>query len=113
MGAITVITNVTTVAKTVFGNKRVLLGYVTVGDGSSTWPSGGLALTPSTLGMEGIDLVLFMPKGIQYFYDYTNQKIDGYVCGTAGAAQVQVAANGAVIASGETVYFIAIGYGKG
>ena len=113
MAAITAITSVTTVSRTVFGNKRVLMGYVTLGDGSSTFPSGGLALTPANLGMQGVDVVLFMPKGVQYFYDYTNQKIDGYVCGIAGAAQVQVAANGAVIASGEKVYFIAIGYGKG
>ena len=113
MAVLTAITSVTKVARTVFGNKRVLLGYVTLGDGASTFPSGGLALTASDLGMQGVDVVLFMPKGIQYFYDNTNSKIDGYVCGTAGAANVQVAANGAVIASGEKVYFVAIGWGKG
>lgn len=111
MGAISAITSVTFTAKTVFGNKRIRIGYVTVGDGSSTWPSGGLSLTASDLGLTSIDMVIFEPKGVQYYYDHDNSKIDGYVCGTAGASNVQVQANGAVIASGEKVYFIVIGTG--
>jgi hypothetical protein len=112
MGALSAITSVTVESRTVFGNKRVTYGYVTVGDGSSTWPSGGLALTAAQLGMSTVECVMFQSKGIQYFYDYTNTKIDGTVCGTAGAAQVQVAANGAVIASAEKVYFMAVGTGS-
>ena len=111
MGAISAITSVTIEVRTVFGNKRVTYGYVTIGDGSSTWPSGGLALTAAQLGLKDVESCLFMPKGIQYFYDHTNTKIDGYVCGTAGATNVQVAANGAVIASAEKIYFLAIGSG--
>lgn len=111
MGAISAITSVTIEQRTVFGNKRITSGYVTIGDGSSTWPSGGLSLTHAQLGFQTLEAVLFQSKGIQYFYDYTNKKIDGTVCGTAGAAQVQVAANGAVIANSEKVYFFAFGTG--
>jgi hypothetical protein len=109
MAAISAITSVTIETKTVFGNKRVNYGYVTIGDGSSTWPSGGLSLTAAQLGLGKVESVFFIPGGVQYFYDHANLKIDGKLCGTAGAAQVQVAANGAVIASGEKVYFIAVG----
>ena len=52
-----------------------------------------------------------MPHELQYFYDHTNTKLDGYLCGTAGAANVQVAANGATITASETIYFLAIGSG--
>lgn len=110
MGALTAITSVTLETKTVFGNKRIRMGYVTVGDGSSTWPSGGLSLTAANLELVKIESIFFMPKGVQYYYDYVNAKIDGYLCGTAGAANVQVVADGAAIANGEKVYFIAIGY---
>ena len=109
MGAISAITSVTIEHRTVFGNKVVSMGYVTIGDGSSTWPAGGLAISAAQLGMGSVESVFFQPKGIQYFYDFTNEKIDGTVCGTAGAAQVQIAADGAVIASGEKVYFMAFG----
>jgi len=111
MAPIGAITSVTIEVRTVFGNKRVTYGYITVGDGASTWPSGGLSLTAAQLGLKDVEVCLFAPKGVQYFYDHTNTMLDGYVCGTAGANQVQVAADGAVIASGEKIYFLAIGSG--
>lgn len=111
MTALSAITSVTIEHRTVFGNKRITAGYVTVGDGTKTWPAGGLSLTHAQLGFQTLEMCLFQSKGIQYFYDYTNKMIDGYLCGTAGANQVQVAADTATIANGEKVYFIAFGTG--
>jgi hypothetical protein len=97
--------------RTVFGNKRIVTGYLTFAN--DTWPSGGVSFTGSDVGIGGFDFVYFAPSGIQWKYDYTNQKIDGVLCGTAGNNQVQVAANGATISASDKVYFLVVGYGKG
>jgi hypothetical protein len=113
MGALSAITSTTVSKRTVFGNERVVMGYITLGDGTNTWPSGGLAFGASNLGIGGIDFIQFEQKSLQYYYDYTNAKIDGYLCGTAGSTNVQVQAGAATPASAELVHFIAIGHGKG
>jgi hypothetical protein len=46
---------------------------------------------------------------MNYTYDYTNQKVLGWVAGTASAASILVAAANAV--PHETVQFMAVGYG--
>jgi len=107
--ALSAVDSVTIQGRTVFGNKRITFGYVTFG--GSTWPSGGLPLTAAQLGLKDVEAVFFMPHELQYFYDHTNTKLDGYLCGTAGASNVQVAANGATITASETIYFLAIGSG--
>jgi hypothetical protein len=104
------INTVTVTNRTVFGNKRIVTGYINFT--ASTWTAGGLAFTGANVGIGGIDYMLIAPGDLQYFYDYTNQKIDGVLCGTAGAAQVQVAADGATVSTGN-VYFMIIGHGKG
>jgi len=97
--------------RTVFGNKRIVTGYLTFAN--DTWPAGGVAFGPSDVGLGGFDFVYFAPSGLQWRYNYSTGFIDGVLCGTAGAAQVQVAADGATIAAADKVYFQIVGYGKG
>jgi hypothetical protein len=97
--------------RTVFGNKRIVTGYLTFA--ADTWPAGGISFTGADVGIGGFDFVYFAPSGLQWKYDYTNKKIDGVVCGTAGNNQVQVAADGATISASDKVYFLVVGHGKG
>ena len=110
MGALGGLTSVTIKAKTVFGNKRVIIGEFAIGDGAGgTFPVAGLLLTAATLGLRGIEYISFSGGDMVYTYDYTNQKILGWVAGTASAAAVLVAAANTVPL--ETVQFMAVGYG--
>ena len=109
--AISAIESVVIENRTVFGNKRIVTGYLTFAN--DTWPSAGISFTGADVGIGGFDFVYFAPSGLQWNYDYTNQKITGVLCGTAGAAQVQVAADGATISASDKVYFMVVGYGKG
>jgi hypothetical protein len=111
MADLSAFTSVTTSFRSVFGNKRIVAGYVTLGDGASTWPSGGLSLQASDLGIGGITYIVFQPGSLNYTYNYSTKKIDGYSCGTQNLAQVGSTVE--VVASGEKVYFYCIGYGKG
>ena len=104
------INTVTVTSRSVFGNKRIVIGYINFT--ASTWTVGGLSFTGANVGIGGIDYMILAPGALQYFYDYTNQKIDGVLCGTAGDSQVQVAANGATVDTND-VYFMIIGHGKG
>lgn len=106
--ALSVVGTITVIARTVWGNKRVVIVDVVLGN--DTWPSGGLALTPAQLKLDGFDLVLITGKKLDYYYDYTNQKIDAYLPATVtGATKENEAANGAT--PNETVRLIAIGHG--
>jgi len=106
--ALSAVTSVTVIARTVFGNKRIVIADVVLGN--DTWPSGGLPLTPAQLRLDGIELCLIEGKKLCYFYNYTTEYIDAYLpAGTTGAAYVQVAANGAT--PNETVRLLVIGYG--
>ena len=111
MADLSAITSVTTSFRSVFGNKRVLAGYITLGDGASTWPSGGLSLKASDLGIGGITYIMFQPGSLQYTYNNTTNKINGYSSATQNLAQVGSTVE--IVASGEKVYFFCIGYGKG
>jgi hypothetical protein len=111
MTDLSAITSVTVSARTVFGNKRIAMGYITLGDGSYTVPAAGLSLTAAQLGWGGIDLILFEPKSGAYYYDYTNAKILVAGTGAGDNTKFNVAGGGVIPASGETVRFLAIGYG--
>ena len=96
MADLSAITSVTVVARTVFGNKRIVMGYVTLGDGSKTVPSAGLAVTAAQLGLGAVESIMFSNK--LYPYDW--------------ASGVLYSGTGANIpASGDKVYFFAVGYG--
>jgi len=108
--AISAYSSITVTFRSVFGNKRIVAGYINFAN--DTWPSGGVSLVGSDLGIGTIEYFMAQPTEIQWYYDYANGKLDGYLCGTAGAAQVQVKANGATLTTAN-VYFLAIGRGKG
>jgi hypothetical protein len=111
MAALSALGTITVEKRTVFGNKRVVIGTIVMGDSSGTWPSGGLALSPSQIGLKAIEWMQIEPKEMCYFYNKTTGKIDAYVAAaTPGAAVVHVAANGAVPTT-TAVRFMAIGYG--
>jgi hypothetical protein len=103
--------NTTTVtSRTVFGNKRIVIGYINFT--ASTWTSGGLAFDGSNVGIAPtIDMMILTPGDLEYYYDYTNGVVDAYLCGTAGQ-NVQVKANGATVST-NPVYFMIIGHGAG
>jgi len=106
IGSITV----STVAKGVFGNKRYVIASLTVGDGSSTFPSGGVSLTPSDFGLQSIELMMIEHGSIDYYYDISNELLSGYLpAATTGEDKVRVAVDGAV--PNETVRCLVLGVG--
>jgi len=107
--AITAYSSIVVTFRTVFGNKRIVAGYITFAN--DTWPSGGVDLTPANLGLDVLEYIQFDSRSIQYVYDYTSAKLDGFLCNTAGVGTAQAGANGATIAASEKVHFLAIGYG--
>jgi hypothetical protein len=106
--AITAYSTCVVTNRTVFGNKRVVIGYLTFAN--DTWPSGGVAFTGADVGIGGIDYMDIGAASLNYYYDYTAGKVNGYLCTVAGNAAAK--ANGQTIAA-ETVYFMIIGHGKG
>ena len=111
MADLSAITSTTVNFRSVFGNKRIVGGYITVGDGVSTWPSGGLAFSASNLGIGGITYLAVQPGSLNYKWNSSTNKLDGYSCATQN--QAQVGSTTEVVASGEKVYFFCVGYGKG
>jgi hypothetical protein len=110
MGALAGLTSVTIKAKTVFGNKRIVIGEFHIGDGAGgTFPVAGLALSEGTLGLREIEYISFSGGNMNYTYDYTNQKVLGWVAGTAANSSILVAAANTV--PHETVQFMAVGFG--
>ena len=111
MGALLALGAKTVETRSVFGNKRVVIGTIVMGDGSNTWPSGGLALTPSSIGLAAIEWMQIEPKEMAYFYNKSTGKIDAYVpAGTPGTAVIMVTALSA-IPTAAAVRFQAVGYG--
>jgi hypothetical protein len=112
MAALTGYNSVKVLNRTVFGNKRIVTGYVVFGDGSSYWPTGGIAFSGSDIGIGGIDFIMFTKRSIQYVYDYTNKKIDGYINAVDNTAQAKAGA-AETIPLNEQCAFFCIGHGKG
>ena len=111
MAALTALGAITIEARSVFGNKRVVIGTIVMGDGTNTWPSGGLALSPSRIGLGAIEWMQIEPKEMEYFYNKATGKIDAFVAVTApGPAVIHVAAVAAVPTTA-AVRFMAVGYG--
>ncbi len=96
--------------RTVFGNKRIVFADLTFA--STNYPTGGVSLIPSDLGLTGIDFVKVENASLVYKFDYTNNKLLAYtVTGTSpGATKVLVEAIDADPA--ETVKVFVIGWGK-
>lgn len=69
--------------KTVFGNRRAVFADVAF---DSSYPTGGEALTPETLGLRTIDfLVVENASGYTFEYDRTNEKLKAFAGGGQAA----------------------------
>ena len=113
MADLTAVTSVTNTFRTVFGNKRVVAGYVTLGDGSSTIPAAGLALTASTLGLSEVEFIIFEPKSAAYMYNYDNETLEAAGTGAGDGLVFNLNGGGIIPPEGEKVHFLAVGYGVG
>lgn len=95
MSDISSVTSVTISGRTVFGNKRITWGSIVLGDGSSTMPAAGLAVTAAQLGLVGVDSVMLSNKTLPY--QWSSDVLSGTPAGTP--------------ASDDAVSFLAVGWG--
>lgn len=94
--------------RTVFGNKRIVIATLTMGN--DTWPSGGVTIAASAFGLQAIEFMAIDSGNHDYHYDYANGKIDAYLPATVtGADAIRVTANGST--PNETVRCFVVGYG--
>ena len=74
---------VTFLEKWIMSGRKHFTASVVFGDGSLTYPSGGIALTNGRWGMvRSLDHIAFNDvgsRGIQWVFDRTNKKLKGYV----------------------------------
>ncbi len=103
------IISTTIVSRTVFGNKRIVIADLHMGDGSQTLAVGGIALTPSTLGLQGIDFLTVEGGALVYKYTYSTVLMGYTSHATPGAAVLLIAATNST--PHETIRVTAIGYG--
>ena len=98
--------------KTVFGNKRVSIGTITlVCNGSSdTVPAAGLNLVPADVGLRGIDIILFETKSSAWIWDGVSV-IRTVGTGAGSGLSFAVGGAGVIPTANEAINFIAIGYG--
>jgi hypothetical protein len=98
--------------RTIFGNKRVVIADVTVGDGTDTFPVGGVSLTPANFGLKGIDFVSFTQGKVVYTFDYTNNLFLAYTAaGSPGATATLIAFGGATGSFQDSIRVTVYGYG--
>jgi len=112
MGDYSALPTLTSVTKTVFGNKKVRIFSCTL-DGSSTWPAAGLSLTPAMLGLRGVEYVSIQnnTSGVIFEYDYTNQVLNAYTAAAVpGTAVLMIKATGSAPAN-VPIQIFAFGYG--
>jgi len=101
----------TVLNKGIAGKKRRVFGKLVFGDGSSTWPSGHLAVTVAQLGLiRQADMVVFQANnGYRLEYNKANGKVELYFSDLNGSVDgPDIAATGATPASA-TYYWEAIG----
>jgi len=98
MADMTTVPTVAITSKSVFGNKRITFGTLTLSeaDGSATFPAAGLAVTNAKLGLRGVDFVAL--SNDTYPYQLTGQVL---YSGTGANTP----------ATDDVVYFMAVGYG--
>lgn len=72
--------------QTILGNKRITIFTVAL----DTYATNGVSVTPANLGMDGIDIMFIAPStdGIEYEFDYDNNKIKAYRGGGYAASMV-------------------------
>jgi len=98
------------VARSVFGNKRITIFDITIGDGLKIWPVAGVSLAPRDLYLDRVEFVKIAGKSMDYYYDYTNELLKAYLpAATGGASNVRVPAENST--PNETVRCLVIGWG--
>ena len=101
-------TVVTTIARTVFGNKRIVIANVQFGGGSDVFAKEGVPFTAEKLGLGSIEFISFVGAKAVYAYDYTNKVIMAYLPhATPGAAVPLITCDDAIIA--DTLRVFAVG----
>ena len=112
MGAITALGTFTKTFSSVFGNKRIWMGTVVIGDGAgSTWPTAGIPLVASQVGMETIETAIFNGGTLFYSYDSATATVHAYTGAIiTGAGNIMGVATGAVPVS-DTINLLVIGTG--
>ena len=88
---------ISSVTTSVFGNKKIMKANIAF---DSSYPTGGEALTPSTLGLNEVEILLVSPQaGYLFEYDYSNEKLKALTPRAAQAAvttdKVTIVASGA------------------
>jgi len=107
---ITGVTSITTVANTVFGNKRIIIADLHIGDGTKEMAAAGIPLTAQEFGLQTIEYMAAEDASLIYKYDYTNSTLLGYTAaGTTGATALLIIADAAV--PHETIRVMVIGAG--
>jgi hypothetical protein len=111
MAALSSVTTVTPLTRTVFGNKRVVIADLVIGDlAGGTYPTAGITLTPINFGLREIEFLDIESGSLIYKYDYSTQKLLAYTFqGTPGATKKLIIALDAV--PDETIRVTAYGYG--
>lgn len=107
---------VTDVRRSVFGNVRIVISDLTF---AGNYRTGGVALTPSTLGLQSIDFLEVSPValadggtsgGVAVKYDYTNKKLQMFEAAASGTPLLEKTDNEAFAdASTTKVRVLAVG----
>jgi hypothetical protein len=104
------VTSITTVANTVFGNKRIMIADLHIGDGTKEVAAAGIPLTPAEFGLMGIEYMDIESASLVYKFDYSTNAILAYTAhATPGATVKLIIADAAV--PHETVRCMVVGYG--
>ena len=111
MGVLSSVTTVTPITRTVFGNKRIVVADLVIGDlAGGTYPAGGISLLASDLGLQAIEYLSAESASLVYKYGYDTNKLLAYTFqGTPGATKKLIIAEAAV--PDETIRITAYGYG--
>ena len=98
--------------RTIFGNKRVLIADIAVGDGTDTFPIGGVSILASDFGLKQIEFMSFSQGKVVYTYDYTNHVLLAYTAaGSTGATATLTAFGGSTGSFSDTIRVTVYGYG--
>jgi len=111
MADLTAVGTITVIARTVFGNKRIVIADVVIGDSSSTYPTAGIALTAEDLGLRTIEFLSVEKASLVYKYDYTNELLLAYTAHAAPGATVKLIVATGAVPLAETIRLTAVGYG--
>lgn len=106
MADITTVSTFTKIFSTVFGNKRIWDGELTLGSGE--WADAGVALSASDFGMDTIEAIICDSDDI--VFSWNGSVLKGYTgAATTGADKIMVSAIGATVNTNLHVLVIGTG----